>query len=88
MNLMQTTRHVVQEVVQDIKHLSDPSKMSSNVEKHQRMLKEHSDANIDMYVQTSTFKGEIEDVSVAVYKLVNHWVLLTPNAGYSRTYPA
>lgn len=52
------------------------------------MLKEHSDANIDTYVQTSTFKGEIEDVSVAVYKLVNHWVLLTPNAGYSRTYPA
>jgi len=36
----------------------------SNVDQHQKTIEEHSSANIDEYVQLSTFKEDLAEVSV------------------------
>jgi hypothetical protein len=38
---------------------------SSKAEQHQKVLKQHSDANIDEYLYTSTFKDEVAEVRIA-----------------------
>jgi hypothetical protein len=50
-------------------------KMSSNSEQHAKMLKKHSEANIDEYIHTCTFNEELAEVSVA--QLHSHFAFLT-----------
>ena len=43
--------------------------MSSNTQEVQKALKEHTQANIDEYVQTSTFNDEkVHEVGLLFYK--------------------